>query len=190
MLLQIGGNLSAQTAGLLTLGYAMAIVVFIRTGEKLLQRFGPRRPMIWGSVIVGISILLLLPTNLMSGTYKILAIISYTLFGIGLAFYATPSTDAALSNLPDEQAGAGSGIYKMASSLGAAFGVAISAGIFTGLSSISSPGSMLDNVISYAGRQDNIAIRQAAMLALLFNLFLVLLAIVVIMKTVPKGKGK
>src|SRR4029078_3837026 len=168
MRLQIGGNLSAQTAGLLTLGYAMAIVVFIRTGEKLLQRFGPRRPMIWGSLIVGISILLLLPTNLMSGTYKILAIISYTLFGIGLAFYATPSTDAALSNLPDEQAGAGSGIYKMASSLGAAFGVAISAGIFTGLSSISSPGSMLDSVITFAGRQDNIAIRQAAMIALLF----------------------
>jgi hypothetical protein len=26
-----------------------AIVAFIRVGEKLLQGFGPRRPMIWGS---------------------------------------------------------------------------------------------------------------------------------------------
>ena len=119
MLLQIGGQLSAQQAGMLTLGYAIAIVAFIRVGEKLLQRFGARKPMIWGSLIVGLSIATLMPTNTYLGTYKLLAIASYTLFGLGLAFYATPSTDAALSNLPDDQAGSGSGIYKMASSLGA-----------------------------------------------------------------------
>jgi MFS transporter, DHA2 family, multidrug resistance protein len=190
MLLQVGAGLSAQTAGLLTLGYAIAIVAFIRVGEKLLQRFGPRKPMIWGCLIVGISIMLLLPANLMTGTYKILAIFSYTLFGIGLAFYATPSTDAALSNLPEEQAGAGSGIYKMASSLGAAFGVAISTGIFVGLSSVDTPSSILDNVIRFEGRQDNIAIRQAAMIALLFNLFMVIVAIITIMKTIPKSEEK
>jgi DHA2 family multidrug resistance protein-like MFS transporter len=190
MLLQIGGGLSAQTAGLLTLGYAIAIVAFILLGEKMLQRFCPRKPMIWGCIIVGISIALLLPTNLMTDTYKILAIISYTLFGVGLAFYATPSTDAALSNLPEAQAGAGSGIYKMASSLGAAFGVAISAGIFVGLSSIDTPGSILDNVIKFAGRKDNVVIRQAAMIALLFNLFMVFVAIIAIMKTIPKSDGK
>ncbi len=190
MLLQVGGGLSAQSAGLLTLGYAIAIVAFIRTGEKLLQRFGPRKPMIWGCLIVGIAIALLLPANLMTATYKILAVISYTLFGLGLAFYATPSTDAALSNLPESQSGSGSGIYKMASSLGAAFGVAISAGIFTGLSTIDTPGSMLDHVIKFAGRQDNIAIRQAAMIALLFNLFMVILAIIAIMKTIPKNDVK
>ena len=190
MLLQVGGNLSAQTAGLLTLGYAIAIVAFIRVGEKLLRRLGPRKPMIWGCIIVGLSIMLLLPTNLMTDTYKILAIISYTLFGIGLAFYATPSTDAALSNLPEAQAGSGSGIYKMASSLGAAFGVAISAGIFVGLSSTDTPTSMLDSVISFVGRQDNIAIRQAAMFALLFNLLMVVVAVITILKTVPKMKAE
>ena len=90
--------------------------------------------MIWGSLIVGLSVLLLMPTNLLIGQYKVLAVVAYTLFGLGLAFYATPSTDAALSNLPDDQAGSGAGIYKMASSLGASFGVAISAAIFTALS--------------------------------------------------------
>ncbi len=190
MLMQMGADLSAQTAGLLTLGYAIAIVAFIRVGEKLLRRFGPRKPMIWGCLIVGLSIMLLLPANLMTGTYKILAIISYTLFGIGLAFYATPSTDAALSNLPEEQAGAGSGIYKMASSLGAALGVAISTGIFVGLSSVDAPGSVLDKVIRFEGRQDNVAIRQAAMMALFFNLLMVVVAIIAIMKTIPESKGK
>lgn len=188
MLLQVGGDLSAQSAGLLTLGYAIAIVAFIRVGEKLLQRFGARKPMLWGCYIVALSIILLLPTYLMTETYEILAVIAYTLFGIGLAFYATPSTDAALSNLPESQGGAGSGIYKMASSLGAAFGVAISAGIFVGLSSVDTPLSVFDNVINFVGRQDNIVIRQAATIALLFNLFMVLMAVISIMKTVPKNK--
>jgi DHA2 family multidrug resistance protein-like MFS transporter len=190
MLMQIGGGLSAQSAGLLTLGYAIAIVAFIRIGEKLLQRFGHRKPMIWGCLIVALSIALLLPTYFMVDTYKVLAIVSYTLFGVGLAFYATPSTDAALSNLPEAESGAGSGIYKMASSLGAAFGVAISAGIFVGLSTIDTPGSMLDNVIHFKGRQDNIAVRQAAMIALFFNLVMVVIAIISIMKTIPKHEEK
>lgn len=188
MLMQVGGNLSAQEVGLLTLGYAIAILAFIRVGEKLLQRFGSRKPMIWGCIIVGVAIALLMPTNVMTGTYKLLAVFAYTLFGVGLAFYATPSTDAALSNLPDSQAGSGSGIYKMASSLGAAFGVAISAGIFTGLSGAEI--DWLNQVITFAGRQDNLSIRQAAIIALVFNLLLVVIAIVTILFSIPKETGK
>jgi DHA2 family multidrug resistance protein-like MFS transporter len=186
MLVQIGGGLSAQQAGMLTLGYAVAIVGFIRVGEKLLQRFGAREPMIWGSLIVGLSIALLMPTNLRLGEYQVLAVAAYTLFGLGLAFYATPSTDAALSSLPDDQAGAGSGIYKMASSLGASFGVAISAAIFTALSANDESVRWLSGVITFSGRQDNLAVRQAALVALGFNLLMVAAAIASIMYTVPK----
>lgn len=187
-LVQFGGNMSAQDAGMLTLGYAIAIIAFIRVGEKLLRAFGARKPMIWGCLIVGVSILLLSPANLLLADYKILAIIGYTLFGVGLAFYATPSTDAALSNLPAAQAGAGAGIYKMASSLGAAFGVAISAAIFTALRSNNESITWLEGVISFAGRQDNLAVREAAIIALGFNVLMVLVAILSIMLTVPKGK--
>ena len=188
MLVQIGGGLSAQQAGMLTLGYAITIVAFIRVGEKLLQKFGARKPMIWGSLIVALSIALLMPTNLLIGQYTTLAVISYSLFGLGLAFYATPSTDAALSNLPNDQAGSGSGIYKMASSLGASFGVAISAAIFTALSVDDGSTRWLEGVITFAGRQDNLAVRQAALIALAANLLMVVAAIVSIMLTVPKGR--
>jgi MFS transporter, DHA2 family, multidrug resistance protein len=188
-LVQIGGGMTAQSAGLLTLGYAIAIVAFIRVGEKLLQRFGPRKPMIWGSLIVAASILLLLPTYLLLDTYKILAIVAFTLFGIGLAFYATPSTDAALANLPDDQAGSGSGIYKMASSLGASFGVAISAAVFTALSSHNSSVDWIAGVLTFVGRQDNLAIRQAALIAFGANLVMVVAAIVSIILTVPSGRS-
>jgi DHA2 family multidrug resistance protein-like MFS transporter len=186
LLLQLGGGLSAQAAGMLTLGYAIAIVAFIRVGEKLLQKFGARKPMIWGSLIVGVSIAMLMPTQLLLSEYRILAVTSYTLFGLGLAFYATPSTDAALSNLPDDQAGSGSGLYKMASSLGASFGVAISAAIFTSLSGDAESGRWLEGVITFAGRQDNLAVRQAALIALAFNLLMIAAAVVSIMLTVPK----
>ena len=45
-------------------------------------------------------------------------------FGI----YATPSTDTAA---PDDKVGVASGVYKMASSLGNAFGVAISSTVYS-----------------------------------------------------------
>lgn len=189
MLVQAGGGMTAQAAGFLTIGYGVAIVAFIRVGEKMLQRFGPRRPMIWGSLIVGASIVCLMPTNVTLGTYKLLAVLGFTLFGLGLAFYATPSTDAALSALPDDQAGSGAGIYKMASSLGASFGVAISATVFTALSGSNGSVAWLEGVISYLGRQDNLAVREAAFVALAINLLMVVAAIISIMATIPRRQS-
>ena len=157
-------------------------------GEKLLQRFGSRKPMIWGCAVTGLSIALLLPTNLLLVDYKLLAIASYTLFGVGLALYATPSTGAALSSLPDAQAGSGSGIYKMASSLGAAFGVAISATLFTAMSGHRM--DWLEGMISFEGRADNLALREAALVALAFNVAMVIVAIVSIVLTVPAGRKR
>lgn len=187
-LVQVGGGMTAQEAGFLTVGYAVAIVAFIRVGEKLLQRFGPRRPMIWGSLIVGAAVACLMPTHLTLEAYKVLAVVGFTLFGLGLAFYATPSTDAALSALPDDQAGSGAGIYKMASSLGASFGVAISATVFTALSESNRSVAWIDGVISYLGRQDNLAVRQAAFFALAINLLMVVAAVASIVATIPERK--
>ena len=73
----------------------------------------------------------------------------------------------------------------MASSLGASFGVATSAAIFTALSASDESGPWLGGVITFAGRQDNVQVREAAMIALAFNLVLVVTAIVSILLTVP-----
>ncbi len=86
--------------------------------------------------------------------------------------------------MPDDKAGAASGIYKMASSLGAAFGVAISAALFTALSDRGTRFTALSDFFS--GRTDNVAIRFAATVALLFNVLMVIVAIVAIAVTVPK----
>lgn len=179
---------TAWDAGLLTIGYGVVIVAFIRVGEKLLQKFGPRKPMIWGTLIVMVTCVMLMQTQLLIGQYVILAIVAYCLFGLGLAFYATPSTDAALSNLPADQAGAGAGIYKMASSLGGAIGSAISLAVFTALAG-STPESIGD-VITWTGTQSNVGYRFAGMVALGVNFLFLLLAIISIVTTVPKQTGR
>lgn len=80
---------------------------------------------------IGLVVVAILSTSGV-GQYVVLAVIGFTLFGIGLGFYATLSTDAALANVPDDEVGAAAGIYNMASSLGSAIGVAVSAALICG----------------------------------------------------------
>ncbi|HYK57079.1 MAG TPA: MFS transporter [Flavisolibacter sp.] len=184
-LVQTEAGLSSLQSGLITIGYLVAILGTIRVGEKLLQKMGPRKPMLLGCCITGVGILLTSFTFLMAKEYIIASFVGFTLFGVGLGFYATPSTDAALSNVPGNKAGSASGIYKMASSLGAAFGVAISAAIFYGLSKMEGTPPMAD---LFMGRTDNIDVRYAAGIGLLFNVFMVVVAIIAISITIPKGR--
>lgn len=183
-LVQQGAGLSSLQSGLLTIGYLVAILSTIRVGEKLLQRMGARKPMLMGCAVTAAGILLTTCTFLLARQYMIVAFVGFTLFGIGLGLYATPSTDAALSNVPNDKAGAASGIYKMASSLGAAFGVAISAALFTSLSGGHFSFAPLSDL--FLGRTDNIGIRFAAAVALLFNVLMVIIAIIAIAVTVPR----
>lgn len=66
----------------------------------------------------------------------------------------------------------------------------ISAAIFTALSANPDSISWMAGVITFAGRQDNLAVREAAIIALMFNVFMVLAAILSIMLTIPKGGPK
>lgn len=182
-LVQQEAGLSSLQSGLMTTGYLVAVLSTIRVGEKLLQRWGPRKPMLLGCWITTAGILLTTSTFLLARTYVATAFVGFTLFGIGLGLYATPSTDAALSNVPQDKAGSASGIYKMASSLGAAFGVALSAAIFTGLGRSE---GLVRMAGIFMGRTDNLEARFAAGMALMFNAFMVLVAIIAIMWTVPK----
>lgn len=186
-LVQVAAGFSALQSGLLTIGYLIAIVGTIRVGEKLLQRFGPKKPMMWGTIITGVGILLTSATFLLIEQYIILAVIGFTLFGLGLGFYATPSTDAALSNVPEAKAGSAAGIYKMASSLGAAFGVAISAAIYAAGQTIDPSLNPLAGIA--LGNQDNLALRFGGALGLLFNVLMVAIALVSIIVTLPSERS-
>lgn len=186
----LGGDnrIGPLMAGAMSLGYPLMVVLFIRAGEKLLQRYGPRRPMIWGSLLVALAAFLLLWTNLnLFPFYVALAVVAYACFGLGLAFFATPATDACLTSLPPERAGSGMGIFKMASSLGGSIGTAVALSLFLGFSQ-GDAAHLVGDVIVMTGRQDNIPVRQAAMIAIAAMLVLALFAALVAALAVPKGK--
>ncbi|HAC1119402.1 TPA_asm: MFS transporter [Listeria monocytogenes] len=166
---QIGRGFTAFQSGLLSIGYLVCVLGMIRIGEKILQRVGARKPMILGSGITAVGIALMALTFIPGTLYTVLVFIGFALFGIGLGMYATPSTDTAISNAPEDKVGVASGIYKMASSLGGSFGVAISATIY--------------GVIALSGNID-----LAAMVGLLTNVGFCVVSLISVAITTPSAK--
>ncbi len=128
--LQQGRHLSPFQTGMMTLGYLVTVLLMIRVGEKLLQRYGARLPMMGGPAIAMVGIFLISCTFLDTWTYIVTVFFSNVLFGLGLGCYATPSTDTAVTSAPENKVGVASGIYKMGSSLGGAFGLAMTASLY------------------------------------------------------------
>ena len=54
VLVQAEAGLSSLQSGLITVGYLVAVLSTIRVGEKLLQKMGPRKPMLLGCSITGV----------------------------------------------------------------------------------------------------------------------------------------
>ena len=86
--------------------------------------------MMAGPVLTAIAIGLISCTFLDKALYIGVVFASNVLFGLGLGCYATPSTDTAVANAPENKIGVASGIYKMGSSLGGAMGIAVTASLF------------------------------------------------------------
>ncbi|STZ75806.1 MFS transporter [Bergeriella denitrificans] len=131
--LQKGHGLTPFEAGVKSLGYLATVLLMIRVSEKLLQKFGYKKPMMAGVLITALGIFGLSWTAVPHETYMVQVVASFALFGFGLGCYATPSTDCAMVNAPMEKAGVAAGVYKMASALGASFGIATGATVFSAL---------------------------------------------------------
>ncbi|MCY1038413.1 MFS transporter [Staphylococcus nepalensis] len=166
---QKGLGFNAFQTGLLSITYLVTVLLMIRVGEKVLQKVGAKKPMLLGTTFNMMGIILISLTFLPSVLYVIVCIIGYLLYGLGLGFYATPSTDMAISNSPEDKVGVASGIYKMASSLGGAFGIALSGALY--------------GVVTAA---TNVQI--GALAGLWLNVIMALLSFVIILLTVPSFK--
>ncbi|MFB1515545.1 MFS transporter [Staphylococcus aureus] len=164
---QLGFN-SSQT-GYISLTYLIAVLLMIRVGEKILTQFGPKRPLLLGNGFTVIGLILLSLTFLPEMWYIVSSIVGYLLFGTGLGLYATPSTDTAVASAPDDKSGVASGVYKMASSLGNAFGVAVSGTIYTVLAA-------------------NLNLHLGGFSGMMFNVILAVIAFLVILFLVPKNQ--
>lgn len=168
---QVGRGFTAFQSGMLSIGYLVAVLAMIRVGEKILQRVGAKSPMIWGSVITTVGVAIMGLTFLPGLTYTVVVFIGFALFGLGLGVYATPSTDTSVANAPSNKVGEAAGIYKMASSLGSAFGVAISVTVYSTITAMSS-------------------VEVAASAGIIVNVIFGILSILSIIFMVPKDAGK
>lgn len=86
---------------------------------------------------------------------------------MGLGLFATPSTDTAISNCSESEVGVAAGIYKMASSLGGAFGITLVGTIYSVMASTSS-------------------IATGAMISFWFNALMALSSFLVVCVALPK----
>lgn len=129
--LQKGRGLTALHASLLTLSYTVTVLTMIRVGEKMGRNKGPRLPMVLGGLCFMTCSALLSFTSVSNDfSYFVLVFIGMGFMGTGLGLFATPATNAAVGEAPADKAGAAGGIFKMASSLGGAFGIAIHLAVY------------------------------------------------------------
>lgn len=168
---QVGRGFNAFQSGMLSLGYLVAVLAMIRVGEKILQKVGAKSPMIWGAFITTVGVAIMGLTFLPDFAYTVVVFIGFALFGLGLGIYATPSTDTSVSNAPSNKVGEAAGVYKMASSLGGAFGVAISATVYSSIATARS-------------------LEMAATAGILVNVIFGILSILSIIFMVPGDAGK
>ncbi|RHW32610.1 MFS transporter [Oceanobacillus profundus] len=168
---QVGRGFSAFQSGMLSIGYLVAVLGMIRVGEKIMQKTGARKPMVWGTVLTLIGVGVMGLTFLPDLMYTIVVFVGFILFGLGLGMYATPSTDTAVTFAPANKVGEASGVYKMASSLGNAFGVAISATVYSAITAISS-------------------VEVAASSGIIVNVIFAILSLISIIVLVPRESGE
>ncbi|MCD8844380.1 MFS transporter [Staphylococcus gallinarum] len=166
---QSGLHFSSFQSGVMTITYLIAVLVMIRVGEKILQSVGPKRPMLIGAALNALGIVMISLTFLPTVPYVIMCVLGYLVYGVGLGLYATPSTDTAVSTAPEDKVGVASGVYKMASSLGNSFGVAISGSLFSVMTAVYN-------------------IHIGAMYGLLFNAALAIIAFIAVYLLVPKSQ--
>lgn len=172
---QLGWGVSATVSGLTSIGFAIFVIIFIRVGEKLMQRKGARWVISIAGVLVATSVALMMVTNVSQGVYVAISLLGFSLYGIGLGLFATPVTDTALSTLPEDRAGAGAGVFKMSSSLGAALGIGISTAVFTALRD---------------GVDPNGAAATAGAVALGINVVFAVLSLLAAVALIPAGAGR
>lgn len=182
--LQEGAGWSSFQAGLVTIGFLVAVVATIRTGERRMQSIGSRVPMLAALSLTGAGALLLGLTLLGLVAYTVVAVVGFTLIGVGLGLFATPATDTALSNVPESAAGQAAGIFKMAASLGNAIIVALVAAVYTLAKDVDPAwlrGSGLVDA-SWGSGGDGIAVRAAATIAFAVTILLAMIGLLLVVR--------
>jgi EmrB/QacA subfamily drug resistance transporter len=123
---------TALHAGLLTLPMAALIFLFAPVSGRLVGSRGPRLPLVLAGLAIMAASLLLL--RLSDSTPVPWLLGSYVVFGLGFGLVNAPISNAAVSGMPDSQAGVAASVASASRQAGSALGVAITGSLVAGAS--------------------------------------------------------
>ncbi|TDM07949.1 MFS transporter [Macrococcus lamae] len=124
-------GLSPFQSGIVTLPYVIFLLLLVKVGEQSIKKYGAKQALVMAPLLLAVGVALMSLTFLHGWTYIIVAAVGFVFFGAGVGLFATPALDTAISSLPKDKTGIASAIFKMASTLGQGFGIAILVSLFT-----------------------------------------------------------
>lgn len=120
---------SSTTAGMVMLPMTAAMVVSSPIGGRLAGRFGSRLPAFAGITMIACALYWLDTIDITYSNHDFF--IRLTLFGIGLGFTMSPLTNCAISSLPKDKVGVGSGVFNFGKIIGGSIGVVFAETLLT-----------------------------------------------------------
>ena len=134
-------NYSPTRAGAATLPMVLLMFLLSRWSGGLIERYGPRKPLIIGPLVAaGGFVLFALPG--VGGSYWITYFPAVLMLGFGMTVSVAPLTTTVMSSVTQNRAGAASGINNAVSQTAALLAIAVSAPIFFACFSIALPNQM------------------------------------------------
>jgi EmrB/QacA subfamily drug resistance transporter len=114
---------SAMHTGLIYLPIAIGALVFSPLSGRLVGRFGGRPSLLVAGVLITAASLMLTGLSASTPVWAMLTI--FAVFGIGFAMVNAPLTNAAVSGMPLDRAGAASAVTSTSRQIGVSIGVAL-----------------------------------------------------------------
>jgi EmrB/QacA subfamily drug resistance transporter len=121
--LQDERGFSAMHTGLIYLPIAVGALVFSPLSGRLVGRFGSGPSLLVAGALITAATLMLTGLSATTPVWQLLAI--FAVFGVGFSMVNAPVTNAAVSGMPTDRAGAASAIASTSRQIGVSVGVAL-----------------------------------------------------------------
>jgi EmrB/QacA subfamily drug resistance transporter len=121
--LQDERGFSALHTGLIYLPVALGALIFSPLSGRLVGRFGSRPSLLVAGTLITAATLMLMGLTATTPVWRVLII--FAVFGIGFAMVNAPVTNAAVSGMPTDRAGAASAVASTSRQVGVSLGVAL-----------------------------------------------------------------
>ncbi len=121
--LQNERGFSAMHTGLIYLPVAVGALIFSPLSGRLVGRFGSRPSLLIAGTLITAATLMLARLTVTTAVWQLLAI--FAVFGIGFSMVNAPVTNAAVSGMPTDRAGAASAVASTSRQVGVSVGVAL-----------------------------------------------------------------